>query len=180
MHGRLAVRLLLAVGAAAALFLPSAGAAAAVVEPAPSAGCGIHIAGHPGVSLELLGTSFTPSSPVRVDWTVDGANPQTTSVVTDSGGSFDLTIATAPTHMGVYDFVITDPRCTLMPSAIAVPAPALTEAPSVSPAITTPPTDAVGHSAEPASDPTPLVPTIAILALTAATSVLLLRRPRRR
>jgi hypothetical protein len=82
--------------------------------------------------------------------------------------------------MGVYDFVITDPRCTLMPAAIAVPAPALTEAPSVSPAITIPPTDTVSPPVGTASEPAPIVLSIAILAPTAATSVLLLRRPRRR
>ena len=107
--------------AAAALVLTAATSLHALPEPGPSGGCSIHIAGHPGVSLELLGGSFTPTGTVRIDYTIDGGDPHTTTVSTDDTGAFDLTIPTAPTFTGVYDFRITDPRCMLTPSAIARP-----------------------------------------------------------
>jgi hypothetical protein len=117
-------------------------AAVSAASAGPSAGCGLHIAGHPGVSLELVGFSFTPSNPVRVDYTINGRDPHSTTVLTDAVGAFDLTIETGPTFTGVYDFVITDPRCTLTPSAIARAA-AATPSPVLTPAMLTPPaTDA--------------------------------------
>jgi hypothetical protein len=164
-------RLVSAIAIVAFLALPSAAAAASA---GPSEGCGLHIAGHPGVSLELLGYNFTRTSTVHVDYTVNGRDPHGTTITTDAVGSFDLTIPTGPTFAGVYDFVITDPRCTLTPSAIArtaAPGPSHSLAPAL---LTAPATDAAPSTrGDVPSTPGWLV---AVFALAAALAAFLLRR----
>lgn len=155
--------------------LLAAPAASAIVEPGASMGCAIHITGHPGVSLELIGWNFTRSSIVRVDYTINGGDPHSITATTDDAGAFDLTILTGPTSMGVYDFVLTDPRCTLKPAAIARPRSIPRQPPP--PAFATPPaTDAASLATAPAGGGLPQV----TIALVIAASVSVFATVRRR
>ena len=102
------------------VWLAGATTALGAASPGASTGCFIHIAGHPGESLELIGLQFTRSSVVQVDYTIDGtvALPTHRLVVTEDGQLHATVTAASVMVRGQLDGHISTERLEITSSAV--------------------------------------------------------------